>query len=187
MVSMNPAREQERAPAGTEGNQPLGRGFSRRRRDLELHGPLPVFCCITMSLGCQPARRGRHRRTLSFTRSQPLQLAVDAQVEHGKIAVAALDLKADSKGPDVLRLQGTLLPDQYVPYSTGVRCREEVRFSVIVVASDAGPVHRSTGSPSTGYRSLLEMGAVAPKADAPTPAVGPMTQATPNNSIRSAK
>jgi hypothetical protein len=45
----------------------------------------------------------------------------------------------------------------------GARRQGEMGFSVVMVVSDAGPVHLSAGSPSTGCDNLPGKHAIAPK------------------------
>src|ERR1700730_16339458 len=49
------------------------------------------------------------------------------------------------------------------PLLQGARRQGEMGFSVVIVVSDAGPVHLSAGSPSTGCDNLPGKHAVAPK------------------------
>jgi hypothetical protein len=50
------------------------------------------------------------------------------------------------------------------PLFQGARRQRGKGFSVVIVVSDAGPVHLSAGSPSTGCDNLPRKDAIAPKA-----------------------
>jgi hypothetical protein len=55
---------------------------------------------------------GAHFPDLQRDEIAAAQLAVDREVEQGKIALATLKLKLDPDCPDLLRLERTLLADQ---------------------------------------------------------------------------
>jgi len=62
------------------------------------------------------------------------KLAVDGQIEHRKISLAALKLQANANRPDVLRLQRTLLADQATLFQ-GSSGSEGVGFSAEMFVS----------------------------------------------------
>jgi hypothetical protein len=81
----------------------------RRFRQLELHRPLrlPLHDHRT----CQNTTPVRDVPNMQIDEVATPQLAVDREVEHGKVSNLMRILKLNSDGPNVLRLQRWLLTD----------------------------------------------------------------------------
>jgi len=78
--------------------------------NLELHRPTGLLLDHGRSFPNPPA--GTHVVNFQPDEIAASQLAVDRQIEHGKIAPAFLYLEAHSNSPDILRLQRALLADE---------------------------------------------------------------------------
>ena len=95
---------------------PLLHGVARRRRDLELDGPLGLVLHHDrprghlIAVADVPDLQNDEVTTSKF--------AVDSKVEESEFADSTLNLKADSKCPDVLELERCLLADDlaFVPW-----------------------------------------------------------------------
>jgi len=83
--------------AGLLGDLELNRALGLPLHDNGASGDAFAVCDVT------------HLESYQVTGSE---LAVDRQVEQGKVADAVGDLKAHPDGPDVFELEGRLLPDQ---------------------------------------------------------------------------
>ena len=85
-------------------------GVAGSLRDLELHWALRLV------LHDDSARRHlvavTHVPDLERDKIAAAQLAVDSEVEQGEFAHASFHLEADAQRPDVLELEGRLLPDK---------------------------------------------------------------------------
>src|SRR6516164_3110680 len=83
---------------------------------VQSRSPLQDMVC---RLGCKPIFYSLESRFANFLTNP--KLAVDRQIEHRKIALVSLQLKAHANGPDILWLQRALLADQ-APLFRGSRC-----------------------------------------------------------------
>jgi hypothetical protein len=88
---------------------PLLRSFPGRLRDLELHRALSLVL-HHHSAGCHLVAVA-YVPDLETDEVATAQLAVDSQVEECKLSNPALHLEADSKCPDILDLERSLLAD----------------------------------------------------------------------------
>jgi hypothetical protein len=99
-------------------------GLPGGRRDFELHWALRLV------LDDDGARRHlvamAHVSDFEADQVASAQLAVDAEVEQRQFAHPAFHLQSDAQGPDVLELEGRLLPDELAlvprPAMSGVAC-----------------------------------------------------------------
>jgi hypothetical protein len=94
----------------TEPGEPIADSGAGLLCDLELHRPTGLLLDHGRSVPHPPA--GTHVVNFQPDEIAASQLAVDRQIEHGKIAPAFLHLEAHSNGPDILRVQRALLADQ---------------------------------------------------------------------------
>jgi len=103
------AREQEVLRLQRRFPDPCLHGLASGLRDLELHRALGLVLhddgawCHLVAMAHVPDLEGNEV-------ASP-QLAIDAQVEEREFAYAAFHLKVDAQRPDVLQLEGRLLPD----------------------------------------------------------------------------
>jgi hypothetical protein len=97
------AREQVSTPAGVESGQPVADRAPGLLGDLKLNRPPGLLLDHGRAIANSPA--GEY---VADEVAAP-KLAVDGQIEHRKIALAALQLQANTNCPDVLRLQRALL------------------------------------------------------------------------------
>jgi len=146
-----------------------GRLATRRRqhgsaRNLELHWPAGLLLDYRRAIANSPA--SEHVIDPQPDEIAAPELAVDRQIEHRKIASAALHLQLYSNGPDILRLQRALLTDQASPVP-GCTLGGGIECSVVIVVSDADPLHLSARSASTGCGRLPPKRRDAPTADLP--------------------
>jgi hypothetical protein len=101
---------------GVSCGQPFVDGGAGLLGDLELHRPAGLFLDDSRSIANSLA--GEHIIASQPNEVAAPELTVDSQIEHRKIALAALYLEANTDGPDILRLQWALLTDQapFVPW-----------------------------------------------------------------------
>jgi hypothetical protein len=104
------AWKQVSTSTSVKGSQPLADRAPGLFCDLELHRPAGFFLDHGRSLANPPA--GAHLIDPHPNEVATSELAVDGQIEHRKIALAVLQLQANTNCPDILRLQRTLLAVQ---------------------------------------------------------------------------
>jgi hypothetical protein len=107
---VNPTRKQIVLAAQVRLVDPRLNGFARWHRDLELERT-PRFLVLHDRATGQP-RAVRDIAHLQRHQIASPQLAVDAKVDQSQLAHAMLLLQSHTQGPDVLRLERGLLPDQ---------------------------------------------------------------------------
>jgi hypothetical protein len=91
--------------------QPGRDSYSRWLRQLELYRPL----CLPLDDHCA----GEYLISVGYIAHMQIdqiaatQFAVNGQIEHGQVTNRMRVLQVDPNGPDVLRLEGRLLPDEF--------------------------------------------------------------------------
>src|ERR1700730_13490123 len=105
-----PAREQISAPPDVELGEPLADGAPGLLGDLELHRSARLFLDHSRSVANYAS--ADHVIDRQPHEIATPELAIEGQVEHREIPPASFQLQANTNGPDVLRLQWTLLADQ---------------------------------------------------------------------------